>query len=348
MSATTPPTSASVPQVRRAAEAELTVSTVRRIPPARQQAGRPSGPVRDLALLPNLLLPGVSHAGAAMLTADLGRHPQLCLPDSRRPGLFAELRYGRPVDVRPHDYDRHFARWAGQRYRMETSPDYLDGGLPMARTLADVLPGVRIVVLLRDPAHRLWTGYTDQLARRRLPRAITFDTFVERCLALRANGADRFEGNRHFRTLSSGFYVETLPHWFDVFGDRLRVVFTEDLQEEPAAGVRSLLDWLDLEPGDVPAVPVPDERADDRPDGGYPAPEPAAAGFNRRFWPGLPRGGAAWRLSAAGSAARLPRQSERARARIRSLYAGANAELATLMRDRGLTALPTWLTDPDA
>jgi len=332
MSATTPPTRTSVPAVRRPTTSELTVSSVRRVPPARQQA-------RDVALLPNLLLPGVRHAGAARLTADLGCHPEICLPEGRWPGLFHELRYGRPVDVQPHDYDRHFVRWSGQRYRMETSPDYLDGGLPMARRLADVLPGLKVVVLLRDPAHRLWTGYTDQLARHRLPRAITFDTFVDRCLALRANGADRFEGNRHFRTLSGGFYVESLPHWFDVFGDRMRVAFTEDLQEEPAAGVRSLLDWLDLDPGLVPPA-----DAD-----GYPAPEPAA-GFNRRFWPGLSRGtgSTGGNGSTAGPAGRLPRQSDRTRVRVRSLYAAANAELADLLRARGRTGLPAWLSESEA
>jgi hypothetical protein len=298
-----------------------------------------------VALLPNVLIPGVSHAGAAMLTADLGRHPQLCLP-RERPGLFAELRYGRPVDVRPHDYDRHFAGWSGQRYRMETSPEYLDGGLPMAQALAEQLPGLRVIVLLRDPAHRLWTGYTDKLARHRLPRAISFDTFVDRCLALRANGADRFEGNRHFRTLSAGFYVEYLPHWLDVFGDRLRVVFTEHLQEEPAAVVRDLFGWLDLDPGDAPVGAQ--DAADERADGGYPAPEPVASGFNRRFWPVLQRTPGPWRFpaTAAGSPARLPRLSDRARSRIRSLYAGANLELADVLREHGTTSLPDWLTSP--
>jgi len=341
MSATTPPTRTSVPQVRRPAS-DLRISPVRQVPLARQQSG-------ETPLLPNLLIPGVNHAGAAMLASDLGRHPQLCLPDPRLPGLFHELRYGRPVVVQPHDYDRHFAAWSGQRYRLETSPDYLDGGLPMALALAERMPALRVIALLRDPAHRLWTGYTDQLARRRLPRAITFDTFVDRCLTLRANGADRFEGNRHFRTLSAGFYVESLPHWFDVFGDRLRIVFTEDLQEEPAAQLRSLLGWLDLDVTDLTAAPSDDpDAASERPDGGYPAPEPAGGGFNRRFWPVLGRTAGSWRQSAvAGTSGRLPRQSDRARARIRSLYAGANQELAAVLRARGVTALPGWLAEPE-
>jgi hypothetical protein len=339
MSATTPPpTRATVPQVRRPAD-DLSVRAVRSVPAARGR-GPHHGPQADRALLPNLLVPGVAHAGAALLTADLARHPELCLPDDRCPGLFHGLRYGRPVDVRPHDYDRHYARWAGQRYRVETSPDYLGGGRPMAQALADRLPDLRVIVLLRDPAQRLWSGYTEQLARRRLPRAMGFDAFVDRCLALRANGADCFEGNRHFRTLSGGYYIDTLPDWFDVFGDRVRIAFTEHLQEDPAEQLCSLLAWLDLDPDLVSSVT----------DGGYPVAEPAPAGFNRLFRPA--RGGwwapSAWSASASatyGVPVRTPRQTDRARMRVRSLYAVANAELAGLLRDRGMTCLPAWLAE---
>jgi hypothetical protein len=329
MSATLPSrTRASVPAVRRP-PTELAVRQV------------PSGPAPDLALLPNVIVPGVSHAGAAMLTADLGRHPGVCLPAGPMAGHFHPLRYGRPVEVHPHDYDRHFATWSGQRYRVETSPEYFDGGRLMAETLAATLPGLRVILMLRDPADRLWTGYADKLARRRLPVAITFDTFVDRCLALRANGADRFEGNRHFRTLSSGFYIDYLSDWLDVFGDRARVVFTEDLQEDPAAGVRSLYEWLGLDPA-LAAAPGDDALGD-----GYPTPEPASPA-GRRFWPGLPRRSATWRNpSPSGGPVPLRRQSERSRARIRSLYAGANQELGALLTERGMTGLPGWLAESE-
>ena len=286
-----------------------------------------------------MLIPGVSHAGAVRLSADLGRHPDLCLPHDRRAGEFTPLRYGRPVDVGPHDYDRHFPSWSGQRFRMETSPHYFDGGRPMAEMLAERLPDLRVVLVLRDPAHRLWTGYTDKVARRRLPRAITFDTFVDRCLALRANGADRFEGNRHFRTLSSGFYVEHLPHWLDVFGDRLRLTFTEHLQEDPAAEVRDLIAWLGLDPGQV--APAAGEGGEE-PVAGYPAPD-AARGAINRLWPALQRPSGPWWRPDPGAPVRPPRQSERARARVRSLYAGANQELAALLAGRGVDRLPGWL-----
>ena len=375
----TPPAHVRVPQVRPAAD---DVPSVLGVPPAVPVAlpALPVPPVPRLsgegALLPNLLVPGVSHAGAAMLSADLGRHPQVCLPSGSLLGPFAPLRYGRPVQVQPHDYDGHYPDWSGQRYRIEASPDYLDGGRVMALALAERLPGLRVAVLLRDPAHRLWTGYTDQLARGRLPGAISFDTCVDRCLALRANGADRFEVNRHFRTLSAGFYVEYLPDWLDVFGDRLRVLFTEDLHDDPAAQVRAVWGWLGLDPldatpagGFAPALAVPGPREASREESweatreesweatrgaaresrrevdGYPVPDADPAG--RRLWPGRARS-AGWRRQDLDAAAplRVPRQTDRARARVRGLYAAANVELAAALRARGVFDLPAWLREP--
>lgn len=339
MSATTSRTSSRTPSPR----AQRTAPTIEiglTIPAARRMPAPAPPPARDL-LLPNVVIPGVSHSGAAKLAADLGRHPEVCLPTKKRIGHFTPLRYGRAVETPLEEYERHFSRWAGQRYRVETGPDYFDGGLPMARQVAESLPDARVVLVLRDPAHRLWAGYTDKLDRGRLPRAMGFETYVERCLALRANGADRFEGNRHFRTFSSGFYIEYLPAWLDTFGRRARVVFTEDLQEEPGAHVGALFDWLGLNPATV--VPPSDDAGP-----GYPQPEPAALGFNRRLWPVLQRTPGPWRdsLGASGTTSRrLPRQSERVRARVRSLYATANRELAALLSENGYTGLPEWLSE---
>lgn len=327
-----------VPQAR-------TASTVRLLPASRSAPEPPlpilpgPAPVRQV-LLPNLLLPGVSHAGGTRLAADLGRHPDVCLPEVKRIGHFTPLRYGRAVHVPLDEYDRHFARWSGQRYRLEAGPDYFDGGPAMVRRVADSLPGVRVVLVLGDPVHRLWTGYSDKLARGRIPGALGFESYVDRCLALRANGVDRFEGNRHFRTLSSGFYVEFLPAWLDAFGSRARVVFAEDLLADPVAQVGALFDWLGLDPSAV------DGRDDDEfPGEGYRAADLPSAAPGRWWWPLLRRpvlpGPAGQWVTAAGRC--RPRQLERTLAAVRALYAGANRDLAAVLRDRGYGDLPEWL-----
>ena len=224
-------------------------TTVAIRPPDLDLAMRPEvPPATPDHLVPNLLLAGVTHAGASALARSLGRHPDVKLPVVQRLDHYSPLRFGQPIQATLADYDRHFATWRGQRYRLERSPVYFDGGQELVDAVARDLPDVRVLILLRDPVQRLWTSYQDKVARGRLSAAMSYETYVEHCLALRVNGADRFEGNRYFRTLSSGLYVEHLDRWLTAFGDRVRVVFAEDLDRTPRAAVAGVFTWLGLDP----------------------------------------------------------------------------------------------------
>src|SRR3954452_1393047 len=107
---------------------------VRRVEPPRRQV-----PDR----VANLLLAGVSHALAGLLTDSLGGHRQVSLPSARRIDHFTPLRYGHTVETPLEDYDRHFSAWNGQCYRLETSPVYFDGGGTLVDAVAQDLPDVR-------------------------------------------------------------------------------------------------------------------------------------------------------------------------------------------------------------
>jgi hypothetical protein len=291
--------------------------------------------------VPNLLLAGVSHADASGLTVALGRHPQVGLPSARRIDHFTPLRYGQRVEAPLEDYDRHFARWEGERYRLETSPVYFDGGQALVAEVAASMPGLRVVLLLRDPTQRLWTSFTDKVRRGRLPAAMPYDTFVDRCLALRAGGSDRFEGNRYFRTLSSGFYVEHLPAWLSTFGWRLRVVFAEHLAEEPVHELGDLLRWLGLDPDQLEPAP---EQHQPTPDAQR-AQRSALASAVSRIWPLMQRAAGPQRPDPVDERLGTPRQGERQRNRVRAIYSQSNRDLAILLRAHGYTRLPDWLLD---
>jgi hypothetical protein len=298
-----------------------------------------SAPV-DRSRVPTLLLPGVSHADATALSVGLGRHPQVCLPATRRIDHFTPLRYGVAVEAPLQDYDAHFSGWRGERYRLETSPVYFDGGPRLVAEVAAAMPDAQVVLLLRDPALRLWTSFTDKVRRGRLPEAMPFDRFIDRCLALRANGSDRFEGNRYYRTLSSGFYIEHLPAWSDAFRGRLHVVFAEHVAADSEGELAALLRRLDLDPAELAAQSPPDPAPET-------APGPGRSGLSR-FWPLVQRASAPLRGERSDRVDErlgVPRQGERQRNRVRALYSQANRELATYLRDQGVTRLPDWLLD---
>jgi hypothetical protein len=193
--------------------------------------------------------------------------------------------------------------------------------------------------VLRDPAHRLWTSYADKVRRGRLPAAMPYETFVDRCLALRASRSDRFEANRHFRTLGSGYYAEHLPAWLDTFAARVRVVFAEHLAADADREIDDVLRWLELDAADRPAgavlPPVPEPEPV--------RPRSAFATAIGRLWP-LGSGGAGTAaVDLVGEHLGTPRQPDRDRARVQALYARANRDLAALLRSYGYERLPHWL-----
>ena len=196
------------------------------------------------------------------------------------------------------------------------------------------------MLLLRDPAQRLWTSFTDKVRRGRLPAAMPYDTFVDRCLALRAGGSDRFEGNRYFRTLSSGFYVDHLPAWLSTFGPRARVVFAEHVAQEPDYELADLLRWLELDPDQLETAPDAQQSAERET-----TQRSVLASAMSRIWPLVQRASAPQRADPVDARLGTPRQGERQRNRVRAIYSPSNRQLAVLLRAHGYTRLPDWLLD---
>lgn len=300
-------------------------------------------------LLPNLMIAGVTHAGASELTRLLARHPEIKRPVAKRIDLYDPMRYDQAMSGSLTDYDRHFATWRGQRYRVERAPTYFDGGRDLVAALARDLPDLRVLVLLRDPAARLWSSYRDKIASGRLPAAMGYSAYVERCLALRANGAERFEGNRYFRTLSSGLYVEHIGDWYELFGDRLRVVFTDQLDADPAALVGDVHRWLGLEPllGEANARAASQVSRGGTALNGLQSFGATPPGGVRRLLPRTTR--AALARPARRGRALLHRvgvgsaPDRRPHSPAERLYHRANRELADRLRLAGCRDLPGWL-----
>jgi hypothetical protein len=196
--------------------------------------------------LPNLLVVGVPKAGTGSLFAYLTQHPEICGSDEKEVGYFnAQRRQGPPPPL--DAYRQHFAHCGpqGGRYAMEATPTYSYGGQPVIDAIRNTLPGVKIVLSLRDPVARLWSAYTFQRELGNIPELRSFGAYVAACEQRSRDGSDLVPRD-HRHGLYIGYYADYLPLWLDAFGDDLRVVFAEDLAADPAAVVNGLFRWLDL------------------------------------------------------------------------------------------------------
>jgi hypothetical protein len=224
-------------------------------------AGRLSSPLR---LLPGFLIVGAQRCGTTSMYRALSEHPAILKAVLHKGVHYFDMNY----DAGPGWYRAHFplklsARraeraQAGRPVTFESSPYYLFHPLAAERIAAD-LPGVRILVLVRDPVHRAYSAYAHELAR-------GFETeSFERAIELEpqrlAGEAERIvsepgylsHSHQHHAYLTRGQYIEQLTRLEKLFGrDRIHVVDSGDFFTTPEPVYDGVLDFLGLKPAPYP------------------------------------------------------------------------------------------------
>lgn len=302
--------------------------------------------VREGGRLPNLVIAGVSKAGTTSLFHYLGQHPDICTSDVKELRYFTPLRYGGAPDPVSR-YAAHFKGCERARYALEATPGYFYGGRPLARGLAGTCPGVRVILSLRSPVDRCWSWYGFVKSRLRIPKEMSFEEYVDRCEELHRAGIDGDVEHQPYWGLGAGCYARWLDVWVDEFGDRLSVVFFDDLVRDPETVVASLCTWLGL---------------DTRPIGDFSFPvdnktelyrnkqlQAVAVSVNRRTERMFSNHQGLKRVLRRGyytvnKAPAGPRMDRATRRRLLDFYEPHNARLAEQLDRLGLALPPSWLT----
>ena len=242
--------SAAPPAVKRAAQ---TVSVA---------AGRLTSAAR---VLPDFLLIGGQRCGTTSMYRTLSAHPAVLKPVLHKGVHYFDTGYGRgPAWYRGHFPLRNTARQAerqtGVRPRVfESAPYYLCHPLAAERIARD-LPGVQLIILLRDPVERAYSAYAHELAR-----GYETEPSFERALALEeerlAGEAEKIiadpsyysHSHQHHAYLDRGRYVDHLERLEKLFGrDRLHVVDSHAFFATPEPVYDAVLDFLGLPHGGYP------------------------------------------------------------------------------------------------
>ncbi len=118
---------------------------------------------RDL-VLPNLIVIGAQKCGTSVLHYYLGLHPEVSMSNPKELNFFiAERNHPRGLEW----YSRHFD--ASARCRGESSPNYTayPQHLGVPERMAAVVPGARLVYMVRDPVERITAHWVHNFAKRR-------------------------------------------------------------------------------------------------------------------------------------------------------------------------------------
>jgi hypothetical protein len=293
--------------------------------------------------LPNAVIAGVNKAGTTSLFHALAGHPDVQTSKVKETHFFDPIKYGeQPPPL--SEYATFFPGRGTAPVVLEATPGYFYGGEPMARALEAALPGARTVIVLREPGARAFSWWRFCRAGLLLDPDLSFDEYLRRCAAL----GPAPESSRDlvaWRGLSGGMYSRYLPAWQETFGERLLILFHEDLVSDPGATVNRVCRHLG-----IPEVPTARLRRDNvTVDVSNRALQRVAMRVNavgERFWRTAPGAKAAlrslyYRVNARGSQDRLEVDQ---RQWLADHYAEELSVLRGLLAGRG--PLPAWLEAP--
>jgi hypothetical protein len=211
--------------------------------------------------LPDFLIAGVPKAGTTALHSALQRHPDLFLSRVKEPKFFLTdgppPAVGGPGDAdtyREHlwrraDYEALFADAPPGTLTGESTPFYLYDPAAQRRIHA-AIPGVKLIVTLRDPVERAHSNWTHLWSAGLEP----LGDLVRACEAERRRVAHGWGHFWHYVGL--GRYGEQLDHLFGLFPrDQVLIFRYRDLVDRPADTLDRVCAFLGVRQGLLAEIP---------------------------------------------------------------------------------------------
>lgn len=198
---------------------------------------------------PNLFIAGVPKAGTTSLFRYLALHPEVHPSNPKEPGYFHPFK----IEERKNDlefYKNCFSGHSGQKYAIEATPGYFYGGKESAEAINGFSPGSRVILVLRNPIDRLFSFYKYKKSLGHISGKLTFETYLDECKKIDSNQSIQ-KKNYDFWAMVGGKYHSLLLEWHNVFGDRLRVCFFDDMVKDEPQFIAEICKWLELDKSQI-------------------------------------------------------------------------------------------------
>lgn len=197
----------------------------------------------------NFLIVGVQKGGTTALFDYLGDDPDIALSREKELHFFDD----EARDWRSPDYDSYHAHFDAPQARPcgEATPIYSYWPGAMER-IAAYNPGMRLVLVLRDPVARAWSHWRMEYAR-----GAEIEPFAW-CIRegrQRLFDAAPWGHHRVFSYVERGFYGEQVERILTLFPrQQLLVLTSETLRRDPASALAAVRGHLGLGPAAAPAA----------------------------------------------------------------------------------------------
>lgn len=202
--------------------------------------------------LPNFLVIGAQRSGTTLLHKVLDAHPEVFVPSRRKEIHYFDRYYDRGTEW----YSEFFpSQEEAASYRAigEVTPDYIFYEEAPGRIL-DVIPDCRLIVSLRNPVDRAFSGYMHH--RRSFNERRSFEDFLD--------------GTRD--AVERGFYYQQLTRYLEFFPrSAFLILIYEELVSDPASSLERIREFLGLTRGWSDAEGLLAERINAAPQPRFPA-----------------------------------------------------------------------------
>jgi hypothetical protein len=203
--------------------------------------------------LPTTVIVGAQKAGTTQLYAYMVKHPR-CYGAAEKEVDYFSKRPNRPVAWYRSRFPWRRRVWWRQGQVIEASPSYL--ATPSAlRKMQKVLPGARIVVILRDPVSRAFSHYQHKKTRHLESRS--FAEVVEEEIRASAfppkwGTALADDAKPMLGYVARGYYALQLEQLYKLYRrNRVLVLDSGNLFADTAAVCNRVFDYMGLEDFDV-------------------------------------------------------------------------------------------------
>jgi hypothetical protein len=209
--------------------------------------------------LPDFIIIGGQRCATSSLHLYLCQHPAVGAPSLKEVHFF-DLNFSKGMEW----YRLHFPTraYAGVLSRLSGLTSITGEGSPyymlhprVPYRVADTLPNVRLIAMLRDPVSRLISHYHHEraLGFENLSLREALDREDERLAAdevqMRADPLYIGKSHQHHSYRARGRYAEQLERWFDVFDrEQIMIIETKRFFADPTVKFDEVLGFLGLPP----------------------------------------------------------------------------------------------------
>jgi hypothetical protein len=195
---------------------------------------------------PNLIGVGAARAATTAIYHLLNECPDIYMSPAKELAYFSHFH----DKWSEREYLLFFHAAAGQRYRGEISPHYMQSPAAPER-IAKICPAARIVIQLRNPLTRAISHYRKHYEHHRIA---DINEYFRRGLDGIRRGLKGLSFSHPTISMRQSFYYDAVQRYLERFN--CAVLFYDDLKNDPKGVVRSLSEWLDVELGSLRAVNV--------------------------------------------------------------------------------------------